>query len=83
MVRSGHGLPCWDPTPQGGQPVIPGDIGTYTPIRGFKKIFNVWDDVETAKFAPDRTVHVQADYLRQGDTILYGATGRTVYAPDG
>lgn len=28
---------------------MPGDVGTYTPEDGFRKMFNIWDDAESIR----------------------------------
>jgi hypothetical protein len=83
MIRSGLGLPLWNPSPQRGEAVTPGDVGRFSPQNGFRMIFNVWDDEETRKFAPDRKVQVLTDYLQKGETFLHGAVGRVINASDG
>ncbi|KAF6759338.1 hypothetical protein DFP72DRAFT_133166 [Ephemerocybe angulata] len=55
MLRAGKGLACWEPEPffspssEDVKGTVPGDVGSYTPEGGFKKIFNLWDDERSLK----------------------------------
>ncbi|KAJ3520890.1 hypothetical protein NMY22_g12543 [Coprinellus aureogranulatus] len=73
---------------------IPGDVGTFTSEGGFKKIFNIWDDDlsvrKTAKISdagagyqlPPRSIIISRSALGEGDTVVQGATAKTLYGDD-
>lgn len=98
MLRSGKGLPCWQPRPW--KPLtresgtIPGDVGIYTAERGFKRLFNIWDDdeavlrtgrrySETDYELPERAVVVAESGLFEGDAVVHGASSETSWMDDG
>jgi hypothetical protein len=97
MLRSGHGLACWNPKPRNplvpGKGVTPGDIGTFTPVYGFKKIFNIWDNeslgdqvVQSPRYlaqAPSRLIRVHQAELREGDTVCEGISSVVRKTPSG
>lgn len=65
--------------------ITPGDVGTYSAEYGFQKAFNLWDDggslQSTAKALgmvayspPPRNVTTDPGILKEGSTVLDGAT---------
>jgi hypothetical protein len=89
MLPSGKGLACWQPEPQCDDiGVEPGDVGVYSAGDGFNKLFNLWDDAaalnkrafflnEPAYHPPARDLRLRKRILREGDTVVQGATSRT------
>jgi hypothetical protein len=98
MLRSGKGLPCWQPRPwkplAGESGTILGDVGIYTAERGFKRLFNVWDDDEAVlrtgqRYSeadyelPEREVVVAESGLFEGDAVVHGASSEISWMEDG
>ncbi|KAJ2937009.1 hypothetical protein H1R20_g115, partial [Candolleomyces eurysporus] len=95
MLSSGKGLALWQPRPcqpRGGERgVVPGDVGSVSAERGFKKIFNLWENeadirasnVFGGSYCPPRMEVVTREELLAGDTIVDGTTSATRYAADG
>ncbi|KAF6759375.1 hypothetical protein DFP72DRAFT_1043093 [Ephemerocybe angulata] len=66
--------------------IIPGDVGTYDAERGFRKMFNLWEDDEAIRgmardiyhgiyTAPDDSeVKISEDDFRRGDTAAQSAS---------
>ncbi|KAF6761852.1 hypothetical protein DFP72DRAFT_632694 [Ephemerocybe angulata] len=93
MLSSQEGLACWETVDlgrfAGTRGVLLGDVGTYSPKGGFKKVFNLWDDVvpirctegtfkEVTYSPPKKHATTHQGALRRGDTIAEGASARTV-----
>ena len=81
-----EGLPCWRPTPHpptGPQGVVPGDVGTFDLVHGFKKIFNLWehDCVGSSQLSSERLV--LDDYFPEGHIIPSGMSQKTHRSEDG
>ena len=98
MLGFGLGLACWKPGPQGRivrrQGSIPGDVGTFSPEGGFKRLFNIWDDEDalrtTGRAISDRATYrspegrlysTTQDGLHGGDTLVRGTSSQKNIAP--
>ncbi|RXW19019.1 hypothetical protein EST38_g6839 [Candolleomyces aberdarensis] len=81
MLCCNEGLPCWRPRPspqmrQRG--IVPGDVGTFNYIHGFRKLFNLWEDGWKGSLGelPPRGVTTHTDYFSEGHTIQSGASSK-------
>ena len=86
MLCSYSGLPCWYPEPRhpvGDRGVVPGDVGTFDLVHGFKKIFNLWehDCVGSSQLSSERLV--LDDYFPEGHIIPSGMSQKTHRSEDG
>ncbi|KAF6753563.1 hypothetical protein DFP72DRAFT_902052 [Ephemerocybe angulata] len=93
MLSSKEGLACWETASHGRfageRGVLLGDVGTYSPEGGFKKAFNLWDDVVSIRATesafravsyspPEKRATTHEGALRRGDTVAEGASATTV-----
>ncbi|RXW14346.1 hypothetical protein EST38_g11504 [Candolleomyces aberdarensis] len=80
------GLPCWRPAPfppTDQQGVVPGDVGTFNLVRGFKKIFNLWEDgCAGSSQLPQETIVVD-DHFPKGHIIPNGISSKTLRSKNG
>lgn len=97
MLRSGKGLPCWQPRPwkpyASKSGTVPGDVGIFAAESGFKKLFNIWDDDEavrstgrrqcgTAYELPERKLVVTESVLLRGEAVAQGTSSQTSWTDD-
>ena len=86
MMCSNDGLPCWRPEPReptGEAGIIPGDVGTFDLMNGFRKIFNVWEDGFAAQYQllpQASTIH--ADHFGKGEAIVEGISSEPCWSED-
>lgn len=100
LMTKGFGLPCYMPSPQephaGGElsAVAPGDVGYFSPIDGFTKAFNIWDDdaaiqrtatsmsPEIIYHTPAKTLKVRRGFFSHGKMITGGGpVGEAIHQP--
>lgn len=84
MSKTGNGLPVYLPKPV--KPygdvrvgVVPGDVGTYNPSKGFKRITNLWVAEQNGALPvglPAREVSVDEQVIPEGHVLSEGASSR-------
>ena len=82
MSKTGNGLPVYLPKPV--EPycdvlvgVVPGDVGTYSPCEGFKRITNLWFAVQNGALPtglPAREISVDEQVFPEGHVLSEGAS---------
>jgi hypothetical protein len=86
MCSTNDGLPCFRPEPHpsiGEIGIIPGDVGTFNLMTGFKKYFNLKDPGFVAQHGPpSMESSVQRKIFKQGHTISSGTTSRLFWSND-
>jgi hypothetical protein len=66
--------------------IVPGDVGTFDLTRGFKKIFNIWEDESLPDVArcqlPQRECTTHTDEFAEGHTIVSGTSSKACRSTD-
>jgi hypothetical protein len=68
--------------------IVPGDVGTFSAEDGFRKTFNIWDDlslirqsgktaIDRAFLPPENDIACHEDKLQEGETVMEGAVSET------
>ena len=70
-----EGLPCWRPKAmEGTQGIVPGDVGVFDLTKGFRQLFNLWDEDYVRYWqAPAQEIRCNKNHFDEGDHIASGA----------
>lgn len=84
LRRCKEGLPCWRPRPSTeAQGIVAGDVGRFSLVDGFQKLFNVWDEeIRGIWQAPVKETRVLDEHFPEGDTLTSGALSTIQRSPD-
>lgn len=69
--------------------VVPGDVGTFSAEDGFRKTFNLWEDLSSIRASgktaadrrfqpPQQAMACHEDKMHDGETVVEGAVSSTI-----